>query len=43
MTLVPTKRSILFCAFTGEEKGLLGSSWFVQHPTVPVEDVGGGY
>lgn len=30
------KRSILFCAFTGEEKGLLGSSWFVKHPTVPL-------
>lgn len=29
------KRSVLFCAFTGEEKGLLGSTWFVQHPTVP--------
>jgi Zn-dependent M28 family amino/carboxypeptidase len=29
------KRSILFCAFTGEEKGLLGSNWFVEHPTVP--------
>ena len=28
------KRSILFCAFTGEEKGLLGSNWFVDHPTV---------
>jgi hypothetical protein len=39
ITLVPTKRSILFCAFTGEEKGLLGSSWFVQHPTVPVEEL----
>ena len=32
----PPKRSILFCAFTGEEKGLLGSTWFVEHPTVPV-------
>jgi Peptidase family M28 len=31
------KRSILFVAFTGEEKGLLGSRWFVDHPTVPVE------
>ena len=31
------KRSILFAAFTGEEKGLLGSTWFVDHPTVPVE------
>ncbi len=30
------KRSILFCAFTGEEKGLLGSTWFVHHPTMPV-------
>ncbi len=37
VTLAAPKRSILFCAFTGEEKGLLGSSWFVQHPTVPVE------
>lgn len=32
---VSLKRSILFCAFTGEEKGLLGSRWFVEHPTVP--------
>ena len=39
ITLVPPKRSILFCAFTGEEKGLLGSSWFVKHPTVPVEEL----
>jgi Zn-dependent M28 family amino/carboxypeptidase len=29
------KRSVLICAFTGEEKGLLGSTWFVEHPTVP--------
>jgi Zn-dependent M28 family amino/carboxypeptidase len=29
-------RSILFAAFTGEEKGLLGSKWFVQHPAVPI-------
>ncbi len=36
ITLPPPKRSILFCAFTGEEKGLLGSSWFVGHPTVPL-------
>ncbi|SNT29531.1 Zn-dependent amino- or carboxypeptidase, M28 family [Granulicella rosea] len=32
----PLKRSILFCVFTGEEKGLLGSNWFVDHPTVPI-------
>jgi Zn-dependent M28 family amino/carboxypeptidase len=33
------KRSILFIAFTGEEKGLLGSRWFVSHPTVPAEQL----
>ncbi len=37
--LSPPKRSILFCAFTGEEKGLLGSNWFVEHPTVPMADL----
>jgi len=31
------KRSLLLCAFTGEEKGLLGSNWFVGHLTVPKE------
>jgi hypothetical protein len=30
------KRSILFCVFTGEEKGLLGSNWYAAHPTVPM-------
>jgi Zn-dependent M28 family amino/carboxypeptidase len=30
------QRSILFAAFTGEEKGLLGSKWFVEHTTVPI-------
>lgn len=34
--LAPPKRSILFAAFTGEEKGLLGSHWYVGHPTVPL-------
>jgi hypothetical protein len=29
------KRSILFCVFTAEERGLLGSRYFVAHPTVP--------
>ncbi|HEX5377938.1 MAG TPA: M28 family peptidase [Phenylobacterium sp.] len=28
------RRSVLFAAFTGEEKGLLGANWFVRHPTV---------
>lgn len=30
------KRSILFVAVTGEEKGLLGADYFAHHPTVPV-------
>jgi Peptidase family M28 len=32
---VKPKRSILFVWHTGEEKGLLGSKWFTEHPTVP--------
>jgi hypothetical protein len=31
------KRSVLIAVFTGEEKGLLGSTWFVEHPTVEKE------
>ncbi|MEP1446415.1 MAG: M28 family metallopeptidase [Paraglaciecola sp.] len=30
------KRSILFVAVTGEEKGLLGSDYYAQNPTVPM-------
>ncbi len=29
------RRSVLFCVFTGEEKGLLGSKYFTTHLTVP--------
>jgi Zn-dependent M28 family amino/carboxypeptidase len=29
------RRSILFLIFTGEEKGLLGSSYYARRPTVP--------
>jgi Zn-dependent M28 family amino/carboxypeptidase len=32
----PPKRSILFLALTGEEKGLLGSHYYVQNPLVPL-------
>jgi len=32
------KRSILFLAFSGEEMGLLGSSYYVQHPLLPLEN-----
>ncbi|MEH3047284.1 M28 family peptidase [Sphingomonas adhaesiva] len=33
------KRSILFLAVTAEEKGLIGSDWFVHHPPVPIADM----
>jgi aminopeptidase YwaD len=33
------KRSVLFMAFAGEEIGLLGSSYFVNHPTVPLTNI----
>ncbi len=33
------KRSILFIAFSGEELGLLGSKFFVDNPTVPLENI----
>jgi hypothetical protein len=31
------KRSIVFLTVSGEEKGLWGSRWFSEHPTVPLE------
>ena len=33
------KRSILFVWHTGEEKGLLGSRWYTDHPTVPRDSI----
>jgi hypothetical protein len=33
------KRSILFVWHVGEEKGLLGSRWFTDHPTVPRDSI----
>ncbi len=35
----PPKRSIMFIALTGEERGLLGSDYFVNYPTVPVDSI----
>ena len=32
---VPPRRSVLFVAVTAEEKGLLGSDFFINDPTVP--------
>jgi hypothetical protein len=33
------KRSILFALWDGEEKGLLGSEYWVTHPTIPLDHV----
>ncbi|MHC5021433.1 MAG: M20/M25/M40 family metallo-hydrolase [Planctomycetota bacterium] len=32
------KRTIVFCAFTGEELGLIGSSAYCKEPTFPIAD-----
>lgn len=32
---VPPRRSVLFIALTGEERGLVGSDYFAHYPTVP--------
>jgi hypothetical protein len=36
---VKPKRSLIFAAVTGEEKGELGSAYLATHPTVPVKDI----
>jgi len=33
------RRSILFVNHTGEEAGLVGSAWFTDHPTVPIDSI----
>ncbi len=33
------RRSILFVNHTGEEAGLLGSNWYTDHATVPVDSI----
>lgn len=33
------KRSVLFLAFSGEERGLLGSAAYVEHPTIPLDRI----
>lgn len=34
---VPLRRSVVFIAFAGEETGLLGSSYYTQHPAIPLD------
>lgn len=35
----PPRRSLLFAAVAAEEKGLLGSDYFAERPTVPLEGI----
>ncbi len=35
----PPRRSVIFLAVTGEEKGLLGSRFFANHPLVPLHQI----
>ncbi len=39
MAKYPAKRSTIFVMFTAEEKGLLGSAWFADHPPVAMNQV----
>jgi len=39
LAMKPTKRSFLFVLFTGEEKGTLGSEWFVKNLPVPKAEI----
>jgi Zn-dependent M28 family amino/carboxypeptidase len=36
---VKPKRSLMFLGVSGEEKGLLGSSYFADNPTVPIDSI----
>jgi len=36
---VDRRRSLILLLVSGEEMGLLGSSWFVRHPVVPLEQI----
>ncbi|MBD1363419.1 M28 family peptidase [Mucilaginibacter sp. ZT4R22] len=35
------KRTIVFASFTGEERGLLGSAWYVDHPLYSMKETYG--
>jgi aminopeptidase YwaD len=41
LAATPTKRSVIFANFSGEEEGLLGSSYFVDHSPVPLDSIDG--
>ena len=33
----PPRRTVVFALFTGEEMGLLGTTWYLDHPVIPLE------
>lgn len=33
----PPRRTVVFLLTTGEEQGLVGTSWYIDHPVVPLE------
>ena len=33
----PPRRTVIFAATTGEEVGLLGTRWYLEHPVVPLD------
>lgn len=35
----PPRRSVIFMIYSGEENGLWGSRWFVDHPPVPIDRI----
>jgi len=39
MAANPPKRSVLFLAVTGEEKGMLGSRYYAEHPLIPLKNM----
>ena len=39
MLVYRPRRSVLFVWHVGEEKGMLGSSYFTSHPTVPIDSI----
>lgn len=39
LALSPARRTVMIILYTGEERGLLGSGYFVQHPPVPQDKI----
>ena len=35
------RRTIIFAAMTGEEIGLVGTCWYIQHPALPLDQMAG--